>query len=716
MAIGVIKSKGPRTLTQSGGIVPVDTGGEYVANALQRAGQQISQATYEQAVYDQRELGRSTAINMKMRDADGNIEYQDITATMSQVARDAARPVIEDNYKRAIALDIKKSLVELRRKNALENNDDPNKFRDLAKSELNGYLNAIPEEFQGLGRSVIDDVAASAVEEHYYSLTLKKATDEQAVALSNFVQGFNDSANEIAALVTAGKTGAARELYNKSLEQLPRIMTDFQGGSTKTITSMKSLLQTALFEGTFNEQANAIIEDGRYQLLDPLAEALMAGRTLDSEITVNGQKTKLSDALSVYGINDDLIAEIDNVDVRQKIAGVIRTRANQYTGMLRAAADQVAMMDEFNRHISGNGSGGTNSKAQDHLQTWATSVGIGLDKWTSNDAAALAVDPNTMMHRLLVNGSTLPTGLLRQLNVVENGGALPKDQNELRNLLSIFATASFGMTEAGPVFRNKGMSDSTFAFWTNLHNHVLSYGMDSAQEFALAFSANNSTGEDLENIARTRLGNVNKPAINQIKDRIVALAEDNGGFASDFAPSMWRRMETVMKRAYATLPPSQADEYVMTAYETMYHKSDMMRLPSIMGGGKMGRSEFAPEKIYSGEQLATFKQLANKKLDTAMSGLELGKTAFLYPAPQSTNAAVTWQVLNSVGDPVMNPKTGQPMYITSREINRNETMAARFAQSIQERIEAAKRIRANIKAADSSLPKDVNDFAFGSGS
>ena len=178
-------------------------------------------------------------------------------------------------------------------------------------------------------------------------------------------------------------------------------------------------------------------------------------------------------------------------------------------------------------------------------------------------------------------------------------------------------------------------------------------------------------------------------------------------------PSAIRRLETIAIRAYSSLPPEEADEYLQTAYETIYAPTKLIMTPNIMGAKMVKRSEFAPERFYpNGEIYDQFEQMANKKIRTANPSLTLGDNAFLYPAPDSTNSSVTWQVLDKNGQSITN--SNGPIYIKSQMINQNKTLAAKFGQAMQSKIDAARELRTRemeiSNIVDNQTPPSIADI------
>ena len=110
----VIKSKGNEIFTANVPKVNTNTGSDFVTGALQRATNRISDAMYNEAVVEQKELGREAALKAPIRDPQGNLQFVDVTEDMSRVARNAARPILERDYARAFRTDVDRALIDAR--------------------------------------------------------------------------------------------------------------------------------------------------------------------------------------------------------------------------------------------------------------------------------------------------------------------------------------------------------------------------------------------------------------------------------------------------------------------------------------------------------------------------------------------------------------------------------------------------------------------------
>ena len=703
--VGVIKSKGPQEQTRAAGVLQINTGADQVAAAIGRAADRVGQVAYQKFEEEQTEIGRQAAKNMKMRDADGNIMYQDITKDMTRVARNAARPIIEDNYARQLAIDFDGALIDLRRDTAAHQNN-PEKFRELAQLKLEGMMNAIPEDFAGVGSAVLDRVGAERTMDHYNQLTRAKIKEEEAIAISNMAIDIGDDIQNISALIRSGYADDAKDLAESARRKAERVIG--MGGTLQQQKALIRSIDTVVYGEAANETVNAMIDEGLFDLIDPLAESFEGGRVVrgNMEVVVGGKKTTLREALAERGISDETLANIEDVEVRGAVAASIRTRANQYSQVQSANAKMVSMMSEVMNQMNGNGLGGTGGKYEDLMQDYFTSKGLDMENITSAQAVAMAQDPTSELGKFLRNGQVFPTGIKRQLVNVFNGKALPKTADELRNLLTLWGTGSMGVTTQGPVVRDKLDNKEANAFWANVNNYAMSYGMEAATEYATALTSDSTIGADLENQARTRLGNPNKDAYAQIKQRWI-----DSGWKDKTNPRAMSRMKTIAIRAYGSLPPEEADDYVNTAYEALFAPTEYIITPSIMGATKQNRSEFAPERFYPDDMFPAFIENVNRKLAKAGSFYELGENAFLYPTPDSTNSSVTWQVLDRQGKPILN--SNGSILIRSQELNKDATMAAKFGSAMQQKMEDARRIRGNLINAQSGMPKDAEEFSFG---
>lgn len=704
--VGVIKSKGPQTQTKAAGVLRINTGEQEVAGALSRAADRVGQVAFQEFKYEQEELGRNEAKNfIPERDENNNLVFTDPTQGMSRIAKNSARPIIEETYARQLGIDFKDKLLQLRQ-DVTRHGNDPVRFQEQAQIDLAGIMDAIPPEFALVGQGVLNNVASERTQEHVNQLTRQKIQEEEQAMLANIALDIADDVNTISALMTAGDFDIAYDLADNARVKAGQVMG--MGGNL----SMQKALVRSIDTVVYGEQANKIVNDfigeSFFEILDPLAESFEGNAIVapDREIVHKGERKTVRQILEEKGVTDDFIQAIDDVEVRGAVAAAIRTRANQYSQRMadnnKALEFQMLVQDQ----MSGTGFAGTGKKQEDALNSYLTdTLGISREMLVGSQGAAMARDPNSALGKMLRNGTVIPTDIKNQLVNAATGLSPPKTAEELGNLLTLWSISSMGVTSVGPVVRDKlGKSgNSVNAFWANVNNYAQSYGLESAVEYAATFTSNASVREDMHNSVKQSLGNPNKSAYAQIKERWI---EEE--ISDDWNASSLSRLESIAIRAYASLPKEEADQYMQTAYETIYAPTDYIRLPSIMGGAKMERSEFAPERYYPEEIFPKFLDHVNKKLATASKkgDLILGETAFLYPAPSSTSSSVTWQVVDKRGQAILN-SNGQ-ILVRSQELNRDSTMANAFREGFQSKINAAvalrdREIRRSAQSKDQSV-------------
>lgn len=702
--VGVIKSKGPQELTRGAGVLQINTGAQQVAAAIGRAADRVGQVAYNQFEAEETKKGKEAARKLKLRDENGNIMFQDVTSEMSRVARNAAEPIINERYGRQLAIDMDRELIDLRR-DVKSHGNDPEKFRELATVKLEGMMSSVPEDFMDVGQSTLDGVGAERTMDHYNQLTRQKIKDEETAAITNQLLGIQDNVNTIQALVLSGDIEQAKQLAENSRIEAGRIIS--MGGNLSQQQAAVRSIDIMFYGQQADMLANQMIAAGEFHLLDAMAESYRGNQIVepDRKVVVGGKEVTLREALSARGITDQTIAEIQDAQVRDIIAADIRTVANQYSSRQSQDAKNSLLRSEFMNQVNGALHAGNGSKTENDMQDFFTAGGLDPETILGDTGVSQARDPNSALGKFLRYGQVFPSAMVKAFNNVYSGK--PTTTQELSNLLTLWGTGSMGITKDGPVVNAK-LSNEVNAFWKNVNNYALSYGMDAANEYATSITKGSTVGEDLQNEARRRLGNPNKDAYAQIKDRIIE--ED---LIDDMNPSAIRRLETIAIRAYASLPPEEADEYLQTAYETIYAPTSLIMTPNIMGAKRVKRSEFAPERFYpSGEIYDQFEQMANRKIRTANPRLTLGDNAFLYPAPDSTNSSVTWQVLDENGSAIMN--SNGPIYIKSQMINQNSTMAAKFGAAMQAKIDAARDLRTRemqiSKIVDNQSPPSISDI------
>lgn len=111
-----LKAKGTSFVNKPVGVNNVNTGAVEAGQTLARVGQQLATQFFADAEQEQIKLGKEVGLTLPVRDLDGNLDFQTTPTTLSDVAKNAAEPIIQKRYEDALNVDIFGKLNEIRQK------------------------------------------------------------------------------------------------------------------------------------------------------------------------------------------------------------------------------------------------------------------------------------------------------------------------------------------------------------------------------------------------------------------------------------------------------------------------------------------------------------------------------------------------------------------------------------------------------------------------
>ncbi len=173
---------------------------------------------------------------------------------MSRIAKNSARPIIEETYARQLGIDFKDKLLQLRQ-DVTRHGNDPVRFQEQAQIDLAGIMDAIPPEFALVGQGVLNNVASERTQEHVNQLTRQKIQEEEQAMLANIALDIADDVNTISALMAAGDFDIAYDLADNARVKAGQVMG--MGGNL----SMQKALVRSIDTVVYGEQANKIVND-----------------------------------------------------------------------------------------------------------------------------------------------------------------------------------------------------------------------------------------------------------------------------------------------------------------------------------------------------------------------------------------------------------------------------------------------------------------------
>jgi len=674
---GVIKSKGNQVFTAQVRSVNTDTGSGYVTEALQRASARISDSIYRQAVSQQQRAGQEFARNQiitSVKDPDGTERFVDSYDDLSQVAQDAARPLIERKYASAFGRDVENMLIDLRAK--AKNSTD---FETLAISGLQGLLDAVPPNFEFAAKDSLENSGSLSLLQHKQSMVLAEKRAEKQAFFEEEQERFRKSSLTIANLVGNGHLELAVKL-RIGLEK-----------------ALKAGLKTNLYTDQFVSNVRNEMDRNYYGtlLMQDAHEFLVAGDTEKVMEMVNALEMNQSFAIpdEDQPLRKDDVNQIRDPATKRAIAADIRRLTNGFSGYLSGLADQKFTQDLVTNLQNGNNVFDGQRYKDAFGKFWQT-IGISQDRkgWLSDQAVAMVQDQSGIPYKAIVNGNILPAALEGLLDGIASGNVANLSEKELQNALTIYQTVTQGVGMSGDLARDKGLSAEATAFFDNLDMWTNTFGLDSILRGGgiYAGAAGSDRTQAIEDGVTTKLKgrNARQAITDHFREKKILKGLPAGAV---------ERLMVIAKPAYAFLSKDDADRVLKNAINAIYVETKFIKMPGrIESEGEVTRAEFAPERFYSDDiSFGRFAQFTNNKIlnATGKSGF-LGTDFFFYPSTQSTNRRIRWFVIDAEGNYLPDPSNGgKPLMIDTQNVNRTAAMQSAFDEALERKLEEARDLR-----------------------
>lgn len=130
-----LKAKTTSFVNKPIGIVGVDTGARQAGETLAKVGQELATRFFAQAEKEQIKLGKEVGLTLPVRDVNNKLIFQEVPTSLSEVARNAAQPLIQKKYEDALNVDIFNKINEIRSKSKTSS-----EFTENVNSEMGSYI------------------------------------------------------------------------------------------------------------------------------------------------------------------------------------------------------------------------------------------------------------------------------------------------------------------------------------------------------------------------------------------------------------------------------------------------------------------------------------------------------------------------------------------------------------------------------------------------
>ena len=227
-----LKAKGTSFVNKPVGVNNVNTGAVEAGQTLARVGQQLATQFFADAEQEQIKLGKEVGLTLPVRDDDGNLAFQTTPTSLSDVAKNAAEPIIQKRYEDALNVDIFSKLNEIRQKSRTSS-----EFSRNVENEMSVYIEQT--KLSGGERYVsgMTQTVAKLSAQHFNAMATEET--KEAMRISSL------QANQIDNLNIADLISIAGDRINKAtIGELDKELEDLESNAQAIVQKNNNNLTT----------------------------------------------------------------------------------------------------------------------------------------------------------------------------------------------------------------------------------------------------------------------------------------------------------------------------------------------------------------------------------------------------------------------------------------------------------------------------------------
>tara|TARA_R100000995_G_C3483826_1_gene125782 strand:+ start:2398 stop:4545 length:2148 start_codon:yes stop_codon:yes gene_type:complete len=692
------------------GVVRPSSAGVEAAQALSRAGTAMFQASYEQEVIKQKELGQQTGLTMNLRDTEQNLVIRSIPSGLSPVAARSAQGVVDRRYVESLNLDMKNRAANLR--NQFEN--DPDGF-DVAYTE---YIN---ETAKNAGRysQQAREIGLTYAGQNYAALTADKLEFEDRIDFNNMFANLTQEIDEIGVLTAAGQTSAfANARFNElvkdggSIDQLVAKHGDRLGVTQGP--ELKNRVRTAFYGGqiqnlatqleVFHREQNPFTsESTTTQYMRYVQDALRKGN-------VSSLPPAVAANLDQLGFNDAFLQRPGMARVRDTLASklaVIEGNREEIFNSNKAAVNlrRIGMNVESGRPVSSTDASTFLTAAKIPDAYALADLMPELFREKEDGTPGFAREDLEPVRQVIFGRGGMPQQLLDMLGdpaIVQD--IVARDPSMLRTLTNVYRQATITNQGGFQQRTYRGLDDSAIVFW----NTIDAYSNSVRTMDTNAFFAKYTEIQGMEKKTRDTILNSN----------FKAAGIKNGGLAEFIYSSTGMDRNDAAQFAFME---SYADELIIMhghekAAKILKRTSEDLFVDSEIVFGDFP-TRYDPNAAFpDADERNVFADQVVSQLYRHPEGknMRLGRDVFLAPDPREGPVLPVYTLVDRDGIALV--VNGEPLQVSS-----NQVLATRAARTKQDRaklqadaieaFEARLRFERAVTAARTEEADDIDTMA-----
>ena len=192
-----LKAKQTSFVNKPVGVVGVNTGAIEAGQTLAKVGQRLATQFFADAEDEQKQLGKEVGLTLPVRDTDGKLLFQEVPTNLSEVAQNAATPVIQKRYEDALNVDIFTKINEIRDKSKTSS-----EFSNNVNNEMSSYIEQT--KISGGSRYVggMTQTIAKLSAQHFNAFLTEERNEANRIASLQALQITNINTNDLISLAT----------------------------------------------------------------------------------------------------------------------------------------------------------------------------------------------------------------------------------------------------------------------------------------------------------------------------------------------------------------------------------------------------------------------------------------------------------------------------------------------------------------------------------
>ena len=172
-----LKSKGTSFVNKPVGVNNVNTGAVEAGQTLARVGQNLATQFFQDAEQEQIKLGKEVGLTLPVRDETGKLSFQTTPTTLSDVAKNAAEPIIRKRYEDALNVDLYAKINEIRQKSRTSG-----EFSKNVENEMSVYIEQTKQSGGQEYVSGMTETVAKLSAQHFNAMATEETKEAMRIA------------------------------------------------------------------------------------------------------------------------------------------------------------------------------------------------------------------------------------------------------------------------------------------------------------------------------------------------------------------------------------------------------------------------------------------------------------------------------------------------------------------------------------------------------